>query len=109
LKLENHVVEFVLPWYSVSHDTVQMDAMERELRRELASGHPLFGLPVKAVARRQDCDDVLFALRDGTGRVAVVHLTWTQSSPERPPWPVTTLFANLEAWPDESMGSDVAE
>lgn len=40
--------------------------MERELNRELSPGHPLFGLPVETLARRHDCDDVLFALTDGT-------------------------------------------
>jgi hypothetical protein len=83
--------------------------MERELQRELSAGHPLFGLPVKTLARRQDCDDVLFALQDGTGRVAVVHLTWTHSPPERPPWPGTTLFQSLEIWAAEGMRLDAAE
>jgi hypothetical protein len=83
--------------------------MERELKRELSVEHPLFGLPVKTLARRQDRDDVLFALEDGTGRVAVVHLTWTQSPPERPPWPVTTLFPSLENWAAVDMLSDAAE
>jgi hypothetical protein len=83
--------------------------MERELQRELSAGHPLFDVGVKTLARRQDCDDVLFALQDGTERVAVVHLTWTQSPPERPPWPGTTLFPNLETWAAEGMRSDAAE
>jgi hypothetical protein len=83
--------------------------MAQELQRELSAGHPLFGMRVKTLARRQDCDGVLFALQDGTERVAVVHLTWTQSPPERLPWPVTTMFPNLETWAAEGMRSDAAE
>ncbi len=83
--------------------------MERELKRELSADHLLFGLPVKTLARRQDRDDVLFALQDGTGRVAVVHLTWTRSPPERPPWPDTTLFPSLENWVAKGMHADAEE
>jgi hypothetical protein len=64
---------------------------------------------VKTLARRQDCDDVLFALQDGTGRVAVVHLTWTHSPPERLPWPGSTLFPSLETRAAERMRSDAAK
>jgi hypothetical protein len=79
-------VEWLVPWHSVSDAPVQVAGMERELQREFSLGHLLFGMPVKTFARRQDCDDVLFAVQDGTGRVAVVHLTWTQSPSECPPW-----------------------
>jgi hypothetical protein len=58
------------------------------------------------LARRQDCDDVLFAIEDGTGRVAVVHLTWTHSPPEQPPWPGTAVYPTFEAWVAESMRAD---
>jgi hypothetical protein len=102
-------VEWLVPWHSVSDDPAQVAGMERELKRELSAGHPLFGLPVKTLARRQDRDDVLFALEDGTGRVAVVHLTWTQSPPEHPPWPDTNLFQNLVVWAADGMRSDAAD
>jgi hypothetical protein len=102
-------VEWLVPWHSVGDDPAQVAGMERELQRELLAGHPLFGLPVKTLARRQDCDDVLFALEDGTGRVAVVHLTYTHSPPERLPWPDTILFPSLETWADECMRFDAAE
>jgi hypothetical protein len=102
-------VEWLVPWHPVGNDSAQVAGMERELNRELSAGHPLFALPVKTLARRQDCDDVLFALQDGTGRVAVVHLTWTQSPPEGPPWPRTTLFPSFEIWAAEGMRTDAAE
>ena len=42
----------------VSDDPVQVAGIEPKLRRELSPGHPLFGMPVKTLARRRDCDDV---------------------------------------------------
>lgn len=88
----------LVPWQSVTNDPSQAAGMARELARELSTGHPLYGLPVQTLARRQDCDDVLFAVEDGSGRVAVVHLTWSHSPPERPPWPGTVMYPSLEAW-----------
>lgn len=102
-------MEWLAPWYSVSDDLAQVAGMEQELQCELSRGHPLFGAPVKTLARRQDCDDVLFSVQDGTNRVAVVHLTWTRSSPEEPPRPVSTLFANLDAWAVGAMHPDSGE
>ena len=97
-------MEWLRPWHSIESDETQVAAMERELRREVTEGHALFGLPVRGLARRQDCDDVLFAIADGTNRVAVVHLTWTQS--ERLPWPYTVVYSSLESWISNGMLPD---
>ena len=102
-------MEWLVPWYSVADDPAQVAGMEQELRRELSAGHPLFGLSVRTLARRQDCDDVLFAVEDGTGRVAVVHLTWTHSLPERPPWPGTAVFPSLAEWAADGMRTHAEE
>ena len=102
-------VEWRVPWHPVAIDSNQVAGMENELRRELSVGHPLFGLPVRTLGRRQDCDDVLFAIEDGSGRVAVVHLTWTSCPPERPPLPGTSILPNLEAWAVEGMQADAEE
>jgi hypothetical protein len=83
--------------------------MERELGRELAAGHPLFGLALRTLARRQDCDDVLYAIEDGTARVAVVHLTWTPSPPDVPPFPCAVIYPNLAMWAQEGMRTDAEE
>jgi len=94
-------MEFAEPWH-VDGDPALVD----ELRREVASGHVLFGMPVSAVARRRDRDDVLYALEDGSGRVAVVHLTW--SAEVDPAWPATELFDGLASWA-EAMQRDPDE
>jgi hypothetical protein len=99
-------LEWHAPWHSVDADTAAK--LQAELQRELPAQHPVFGLPATALARRQDCDDVLFAIEDGTGRVAVVHLTWTRSMPERLPCPRTRVFPSLATWESEGMLADAA-
>ena len=71
--------------------------LEAELRRELKSGHPLFDLPIKAIGRRFDQDDVLFEILDGSDRVAQVHLTWAGDK-EKPPWPDHAIFNSFDEW-----------
>jgi len=102
-------MEWLVPWQSVADKIAEAAGLERELSRELSAGHQLYGVPVRVLGRRQDCDDVLFALDDGTGRVAVVHLTWTHSPPDKPPWPVTAVYRSFDAWVTEGMRGDHAE
>jgi hypothetical protein len=99
-------MQWLVPWYSIESDVAQVEAMEQELRRELAAEHPLHGLPMRTVGRRQDCDDVLFAAEDGSGRFAVVHLTWTRSPPDRPPWPGYAIHESFAAWMARGMHPD---
>ena len=99
-------MEWLEPWYSIKDNPEQVLAMEKELKRELPDGHPLFNLPIKAIGRRQGCDDALFSLADGTKLIAVVHLTWTSSPPERLPWPITVVYPSIETWASEGMSRD---
>ncbi len=50
----------------------------------------MFGLPSQFIGRGQG-DDALFEILDGTGRAAVVHLTWVRTQ-KRPPWPITIFI-----------------
>jgi hypothetical protein len=68
-----------------------------ELARERPVGHPLSGVSVAAVALGPEPDDVLFRILDGSGRLAVVHLTWRRGI-ESLPWPFTTLYDDEAAW-----------
>jgi hypothetical protein len=97
-------IRWLVPWYLL--DAESASATERELARELGRDHQLYGKRVRAVARRQDCDDVLFELPD-SGCCAVVHLTWTKSPPERnPSWPGTAVYASLAEWAATGMVED---
>ena len=79
-------------WEQISPDERQ--ALEVELRREDAPGHPLHSVAVSALARRYDCDDVLFGL-SGSASVAVVHLSYGEADAL---WPHTQFFSSLKEW-----------
>jgi len=96
-------MELKEPWYAPSDP----GTLERELAAELSPEHVLAGVKVKVIARRQDQDDVLFELLDGSARVAVVHLTYAGRGNSQ--WPRATLFENLEAWRSERMLPDSEE
>lgn len=81
-------------WWAID-DTEHRRLFREELESEVGAGHLLYGLKLEPIARADGRDDYLFALEDG--RVAEVHLTFA-NRPERPPWPGTALFANLDAW-----------
>lgn len=80
-------------------------SLAAELSKELARGHPLYGAKARAIARRSDCDDVLFVVRGDRRRYAVVHLTWS-SKPEPAGWPAFELYDSLAQWLQERMLPD---
>jgi hypothetical protein len=99
-------VNWLDPWWHAADERPDLAAAyERELAAELGAGHPLFGVPLAAVGKHDGSDDVLFQVLDGSGRVAVVHLTWARH-PEPPPWPGFEFFPNLEAFAEERMRRD---
>lgn len=70
---------WLAPWSSAEqHDDSYRAGVRDQLQREVAPGHFLYGLPVRLVGRGNG-DDALFALLDGSGRVAQVHFTWARS------------------------------
>lgn len=80
-------------------DNLRRDHLAAELRRELDPGHELSALSWRVIAVSAAADDALLALADGTA--AIVHLTYTNKPPERPPWPATTFLHTsheLEGW-----------
>ncbi|MBS0632330.1 MAG: hypothetical protein JSS11_10475 [Verrucomicrobia bacterium] len=80
-------------------------ALAAELERELGPGHPLKNKKVRAVARRFDCDDVLFVLTEEMPSCAVVHLAYAGRE-KSPKWPDTRIFASLDDWKREGMMPD---
>ena len=76
-------------------DRFRAEQLEARLRLEVAEGHALFNVPMSAIGVRLDGDDVLFRVKDG-GEFVVVHLTWTRSPPERPPWPNIVFRGHAE-------------
>ena len=96
---ESLIAELPAPWEATGTD------LSDELEREVPAGHPLHGLPTKALATGGHPDDVLFRIEDGSGRYATVHLTWdAEIDPE---WPAAELYpdrsALLSALRDEAL------
>lgn len=96
-------MNWLAPWHP-AHDSTDHVA---ELRREMPIGHVLRNISASALAYRQDRDDVLFALNDGTNRVAVVHLTFQVENDPR--WPVTEIYESIEHFAIRRMAIDHEE
>ena len=93
------VATWPTPWREVT-DPEEALRLVAELRREVPEGHAMHGRAAYAFARREDCDDVLYAFEDGA--VAQVHLTW---SGETNPWfPQVQIFKNADVWRDQLSG-----
>jgi hypothetical protein len=90
--------EFLEPWRSMDgRDAHFQQKFLDQLKIEVGPGHIIYGLPVRLIGRDGGSDDTLFEILDGSGRLALVHLTWAKGR-ERLPWPVTSIYANFEAF-----------
>ena len=87
-------MNYLEPWYALGEN--ECAELEAELSRELPAGHVLKSIPVRCLARRQDRDDVLFKIADGSGRFTTVHLTWQVE--REPTWPSVVIFQDAEQW-----------
>jgi hypothetical protein len=87
-------VKWLDPWFSIDC----RHGFERELYKELSKGHPLFGVKVKAVAQKIDCDDVLFMIENHTSLYALVHLTWSGKPEKNTQCPTTHFFKTWDDW-----------
>lgn len=97
---ERPTVEWLVPWHPVDDPAVRRSLLT-ELQRELPKGHVLTSASLTVIARRQDRDDVLFALSDG--RVAIVHLTYPRERERLPDFPRTWLYETLDRFVEEVM------
>jgi hypothetical protein len=95
-------LQFLEPWQPAGDQAL---LLERQLAREVGFRHPLFLRTMRAIARRQDCDDVLYASPDGR-LVAVVHLTWGRRRWWSAECPSVELFESFEAWLERGMMVD---
>ena len=92
-------VQWLKPWRSVSPDEKALaHRLEEELRAELGKAHVIFPYQgtARAIAKRDDCDDVLFWLVEAEKPFAVVHLTWSGSPEADSLWPRVRLFKSLD-------------
>ena len=105
LKLQMQI-DFIEPWVTIGSERTSFEA---ELRRELSPNNVLFGLNLRAIGHRIDCDDVLFQVCDEKAgyKLALVHLTWGGKAESRL-WPLTKLFSDAEKFISQ-MSLDVQE
>jgi hypothetical protein len=99
---------WLLPWHPIFDGSTE-DGMARELYSEVGKQHVLYGIKARPVGHRQDCDDALFELLDGSGRFAVVHLTFAQHPEPDPRWPSTEIYTDWSAFERERMRPDAEE
>ena len=95
-------MELRYPWIKLESP----ELFEAQLTKEVHREHLLFAVPAKAIARVDGDDDYLFSLLDGSGRVAVVYLSFGESV--GPGWPWTTLYSDLAEWESKRMLPDNA-
>ncbi|RYD21741.1 MAG: hypothetical protein EOP88_10345 [Verrucomicrobiaceae bacterium] len=82
---------WLAPWIPINGGTPD-DATAKELYSELCGTHVLHGIKARPLAHRQDCDEFLFELLDGTGCFASVHLTYARHPEPDPRWPNTEIY-----------------
>lgn len=87
------MIKFEEPWEAAFPD----NRLLQVLHSELGPLHVLYGKNLVAIARRDDNDDVLFEVKDGEFRYAIVHLTWSGRQEPNPKWPRTRLSNDLNA------------
>lgn len=94
------------PWHLVNPDMAA--SAEAQLCAEIGPQHILFNLKEEAVAiaKRQDQDDVLYALDDG--RFAIVHLTYSLKPEPNPNYPDTQIFSAYQDFLDDALYPDAA-
>jgi hypothetical protein len=95
------------PWHPIA-DGRPDDSTAKELYAGMGGRHVLLGIRTRPVARREDCDSVLFELLDGSGRFAVVDLAHAPPPETDPRWPATVVY---EDWTEfnGAMKVDAAE
>ena len=81
-----------MPWEPI--DSADSAKFEDEYVAEIGKAHPLYGVPVKTIARRIDRDDVLFQLLRHLCDYAVVHLTWSGREESDAACPACQIYAD---------------
>jgi hypothetical protein len=95
-----------LPWRPLNHP-LDLPALQRQLDRELADGHPLRGKSAEVIGRRVDNDDVLVRCPDGT--LATVHLDWARVPHSNPREYPSTFIHESAAALQQVINADAAD
>jgi hypothetical protein len=103
-------MEFVEPWFSIEKFGAAIaDGLVAELKLEVSESHVLYNQPVTVLARRLDCDDILFKLENPKSQFAVVHLTGIRKRETNPKFPRTKIYDSFEDFVKNRMQPDALE
>jgi hypothetical protein len=91
MKMDN--TEFEKPWLFIESD-VERNHLIEELEKEINPNHVLYGKKSIPIAKREDDDDVIFKISDGS--YALVHLTWSGKQEKDERFPFTEIFSSLK-------------
>lgn len=98
--LNMNEIEWLEPWSPIGETGV---TFYKELIHEINLNHPLYSICVRAIARREDCDDVLFELANSENKLAVVHLTWSKTKDFSGKYPKFKLYKDIADWIQNCM------
>lgn len=80
---------------------VNPQALENELRAELAPDHPLFGRDARAIAQSSESDEAVFAFSGEKDFMAIVALTWEEAPiKDQPEFEQIAALTELEGFFD---------
>jgi hypothetical protein len=86
-------IDFLEPWCDFVPG--QAKAFLRELKNELAPGHPLYSVELRPLGHSGASDDAIFEADDG--RIFQVHLTLSRHT-EKAPLPRFQAHTNAAEW-----------
>ena len=81
--------------------------LEQELQKEVNFSHLLYPYrqTVRAIAKREDTDDVLFWVPASDDMFAIVQLTWKQAEETDPALPQSAWYFSLEEFAEREMNA----
>ncbi len=99
--IQNNAYEFLQPWFSLSDE--ERAGLEAELLMEMRPDHVLASVQCKAIGRRCDCADVLFATDKSDTPFAIVHLTWSGKPDQHAKCPSTMFYDSWDSFCRDEM------
>jgi hypothetical protein len=92
------------PWYEEENQN-----FIQELKKEVSVAHILWGKNLKVIAKREDCDDILFQVENADFDYAVVHLTWTSKVELNAIYPRTRTYKTWDELVEKCLKPDIKE
>lgn len=80
--------------------------LENELILEVGPEHELYGKECSLLARRFDMDDFLFYVNVNSGKLALVHLTFSGTQEKSKNYPFVVLYDNQQDFLESQASID---